>query len=146
MVPVPIIIAFLAGGAGGGLIGYLFGDSKKEAKIQRLTNAMLEYAEIAKRHEIEIQDLKIENEKLKTELETIRKSRSILGRLIVFIRGEYPDVLQRFIALEKNNKHISNLQDEMLEAQDKALNIYNDIKAQYPKEVIKWEKDNLIEL
>ena len=142
MIPVVPIIVAIAAAAGGGILGYIFGDAHAQAEIERLTKAVNEYAAIAKRSEIKINELERKNHDLEIELEMIKNSRGFFTHFMVFVKGEYPEVLERFNEIEKNRKAIKIVQEEIKRSESVVKNTYLEIKEKYPDAVESWEKDN----
>jgi len=145
MEPITIAIAYILTGAGGGLLGYLFGNAQAQAEIERLTKAVQEYSAIAKNSEQKVIELESKVNKLEAEIKMIKQSRNFFKRFLVFLRGEYPEVLERFRAMQENKGDIEKLKTELNQAEDKVKDIFLNIKRSYPKEVSNWEKAHSIE-
>ena len=141
--PVPAAVAIPCLIAANGvtyLLGFFKGKSQAKADIERLTNAVVRYSKIAEEAEKKISLLEQKIKKYEAEIALTRRSRGLLKRLLVFLKGEYPDILLKFSEIEKSRNEINEVKSEV-ESQGEELGvIYDELKEKYPKQVLKWEK------
>jgi len=141
MVPVALaVIAFLAGSSGGGILGYIFGKSKAQAEIERLTKMAQEYAELARKSQERVKQLETHIQRLKYELDSIKSQRNMIERFMVFVRGEHPEVIAKYNAISASMAGIEAEQTKVQQREQALHALYAELKAKYPKEMAQLEQ------
>jgi septal ring factor EnvC (AmiA/AmiB activator) len=133
-ITITVITAILSGGLGG-VIGFLFGKSDAEKKIEALILEITRLVEINQRREKQIMQLTQEIETLKSEIQKIKKSRSIIMRFIYWIIKEQPQVIELYNSITIKKDEIETNQEEINRNLGAIETKIDDATKEYPEQM-----------
>lgn len=140
----PITLALLAaaaGGAAGFLGGHLFASTKYNKEIEQLKAQLIEVVEINKQREQEIKALRNKVQSLQAEVDLIKQSRGLVAKFLVWIKGEHPEVLEKFQKIIAKENSINGLQ-EHIDADCMSLDSkFGHLREKYPEEMMEFEEE-----
>jgi len=138
----PITLFLLAAsGAAGFFGGHLFASTKYNKEIEQLKAQLIKVLEINKQREQEIESLRNKVQSLQAEVELIKQSRGLIAKFLVWLKGEHPEVIEKFQKIIAKETEINGLQD-YIEADLISLDSeFEHLREKYPEEMMDFEDE-----
>jgi phage shock protein A len=132
---IPIVISLLAGGTGGGIIGYLFGKSEAAEAIERLQKLILENQQIIRNLEVGINQLEKKISALENEISIMKARRGAIQKFIRWVASEHPEVISRYEKMKEAKNKIVELQEQLEDRKGIVERAIERTMEKYPKEM-----------